>query len=326
MRRFAILAALTLLLAGCRTYVGSTDLFETGPAVDDVAHAERERETFGLIWTMRGGTVTVRFGTEYDRRHVRKQVVRQIGREYFYLDKTDNVIDTGPMLTNPLGIPFALIAWPFAVFADTMDLLCGKPWHFHGGNRPGAGYLAAYSPPVSWFTAIALRPPYAYKTGKLLSEKDLWQDPAEEIHETEIRQTFFAPDAAGSEVRIEGERASIAGKMDASGAFTFTPAELQCTTVRGEPLEFRVRHSPSGRTWRVTTSPVIDPEELRDWNILADETLDPRSRTCALLRLRPVFGEDRVVELARRLLSGRPLDLPALPHGSIQIRSTWFGR
>ena len=326
MRRLAIFTALALLLAGCRTYVGSTDLCATGPVTDDIAHAERERETFGFVWTMRGGTVTVRFGTEYDRLHLRTQVVRHIGREYFYLDKTDNVIDTGPMLTNPLGVPFALIAWPFAVFVDTADLLCGKSWHFHGENRPGAGYLVAYSPPVSWFTAIALRPPYAYKTGKLLSEKDFWRDPPEEVHETEVRQTFFEPDASGSEVRIGGGRASIAGKTDASGAFSFTLAELQNTTVRGEPLEFRVRHSKSGRTWRVTTSPVIAPEELRDWNILADETLDPRSRACALLRLRSVFGEDRVVELAHRLLSGRPLDLPAQPYGSIRIRSTWFGR
>jgi hypothetical protein len=306
MKIFAWIFAFPLLfVVGCRTYVGSDDVYKTDPP--EVLKKETGLELKrGVILEVKNGRYILTFAEKSVTEQREKTKTYYCGREYYYLhmDGYDPFLDP-----RCIESPFAKVVISVFVLPIILvhDGFCswGFDWKLRGKYAPGIGYCIAYLPIVHLFCAPVLRPPYAYKKTKYDVEFD--KKPTKKLTEetTYIRRiSNFAFDSSQSEVLITCDGKSIKNNLSPDGKIEFDIADFPDAAIEDGILEFTILHTGWDQSWRIRTSSLADPEAISCWNILSGAKYDYASRFAALIRLEPVLGEKRCREYMQKLLAG----------------------
>lgn len=314
-----IFTAALLFTAGCRTYVGSDDVFVSDPP-ETVQKEDGLQIRRGVILELRDGKYVLTFAEKSLTRQ--REVTREYycGRKYYYLSREhknlridsyypDNAAAT--FLVTGLALPLQILHDHWAIFISD--------WHYVGEYPPGWGYRIAYMPVIHLFLVPFLRPPYAYASSRYETEFD--DTAPRRLSKETIRDRYIPVVAAGSsqgEVLISCDGKSIVRKISADGKIAFDIGDFPEIRPDGREIEISILHKPWNRRWIIRTPLLVTSKSLRDWNIFADSRYDYPSRCRALVALEPVLGEKRCREYLKLLLNG-DLRVCTIPQAKVRI-------
>lgn len=302
------------LLTGCRTYVG----YDPIKKIESISHRENaviEQSRYGVSCQWDWNQTVLTFGTFSTISFQQETREWETGKmEYFMAGGEEQQQNSaGKLLAY-------VILWPLIVLDDTLHLT--SPWHL---RECGAWlYVPAYIPPISWFAAPVLRPPYAscFQENPIMEKEEVnYASPRlKTIRITPIREECLLPDDTLSAVELRYDGKTIVKNLDSSGQLRFPLMELEPEGVfPPRMMEFQIYHRQRNETWQVKIFSLCSPELLRDWNLVADNRSDFYSRFFALFRLKHALGEEAYRNLTDQLIQQKDLSLPSYPAGSAEI-------
>ena len=310
MKRF-IFALPLILAAGCRTYVGSDDVFETTPpkTIKSEAGVGLRR---GVVLEVKNGKYILTFAERSDLLSYEKTEKYYCGRKYYYLDRSNGNLYLD---TYDLNIVLAVIISPISTLAQWYydgERAWEDDWKRRGEYAPGIGYCIAYLPVIHCLFTPFLRPPYAYSVPRYLVDYDTQSTKL--VMETTFRRftPVFAPDSTCGEVKISLGGRTISRRLSTSGMLTFDIKDFTDASFNGKPVDFTVVHGNWGQRWYVRSTPFAKPSTLRDWNIFSDTRYDYPTRLKALIRLEQMLGQKCCCEYMFALLNGKQDFTPVL--------------
>ena len=302
------------LLTGCRTYVGYDPIMKTESRINR-KNAVMEESRYGVNCKWDWNQTILTFGSAATLSFHRENREWETGKMEYYI-----TVSGGKQHDPASEFLTGVILWPLLLIDDTFHI--SSSWHLRECG-PGI-YTAAYLPPISWFAAPVLRPPYAscFQKNPIMEKEEVkYASPRlKTIRITPIREECFLPDETLSEIELRYGRQTISKNLDSRGRLIFSLFELEPKGVfPPRMLEFQIYHRQRKETWQVKIFSLCTPELLRDWNLVVNRRSDFYSKFFALFRLKNVLGKKAYRDLANQLIQNKELPLASYLAGSVEI-------
>lgn len=336
---FLACLALCFAATSCRSYLGSDNLYKQESSQWKVTKTESGLDQKkGVILSARGKT-SLQFQfliQSYDLKVQEQSLYEYTGKKYYFIYNV-----------TPWYNPFDVLILPLLVVPfDCLVSLLDYDYHYRGDNRPGLFYQIAYLPVIRHFFQPVLLSPNSllFKTfweetsnNRKLSDMSRGEYDAFFKSHTSVEEVYNSPkrllirkqkvysaavsnDDSKSTVKITAGDKSISKKISSDGTLYLDLPEIAPAAFdRQSTVKFKIHHEKWNMDWTVEAPATLDPEVIRDWNIFVDGQYDYRSRSFALIRLKPVLGETAYRDYLKRLLDGE-IDKRALTPMPTEIR------